>query len=210
MSNAIDKTPDTPAPAGLPPPVNVVEDAHGITLHADLPGVPKDKLSLQVDGDKLTIEGELSLPLPEGMASLHADLSLPRYRRVFTLSKELDTEKVAAELVPFINRAVRRAGLVEAVRGPGGGYRLARSPDAIRISEVMEAVEENVDALHTGAGASGGASGSPAQGLTNRLWEGLSAQVYVFLHQTRLSDVVTDRMVPCPAVPSLFRVVDED
>jgi HSP20 family molecular chaperone IbpA len=99
MSNAIDKTPDTPAPAGLPPPVNVVEDAHGITLHADLPGVPKDKLSLQVDGDKLTIEGELSLPLPEGMASLHADLSLPRYRRVFTLSKELDTEKVAAELV---------------------------------------------------------------------------------------------------------------
>jgi Rrf2 family iron-sulfur cluster assembly transcriptional regulator len=38
----------------------------------------------------------------------------------------------------------------------------------------------------------------------------LSAQVYVFLHQTRLSDVVTNRMTPCPAVPSLFRVVDEE
>lgn len=105
---------------------------------------------------------------------------------------------------------LRRAGLVAAVRGPGGGYRLARSPDAIRISEVLEAVEETVDALHTGAGASGGVSGSRAQGLTNRLWEGLSAQVYVFLHQTRLSDVIGDAMVPCPAVPALLRVVDEE
>jgi Rrf2 family iron-sulfur cluster assembly transcriptional regulator len=104
---------------------------------------------------------------------------------------------------------LRRAGLVEAVRGPGGGYRLARSPDAIRIAEVMEAVEETVDAMHTGAGASGAVSGTRAQSLTNRLWEGLSAQVYVFLHQTRLSDVVQNKMAPCPAVPALFRVVDE-
>ena len=73
----------------------------------------------------------------------------------------------------------------------------------------MEAVEETVDAMHSGAGASGGVSGSRAQSLTNRLWEGLSAHVYVFLHQTRLSDVIGNAMVPCPAVPQLFRVVDE-
>ena len=105
---------------------------------------------------------------------------------------------------------LRRAGLVEAVRGPGGGYRLAKSPDAIRVSEVMQAVEETVDALHTGAGASGGSSGSKAQSLTNRLWEGLSASVYVFLHQTRLSDIINNEMQPCPAVPALLRVVDEE
>ena len=104
---------------------------------------------------------------------------------------------------------LRRAGLVEAVRGPGGGYRLARSPDTIRISEVLQAVEETVDAMHTGAGASGGVSGTREQSLTNRLWESLSANVYVFLHQVRLSDVIKNDMVPCPAVPSLFRVVDE-
>lgn len=104
---------------------------------------------------------------------------------------------------------LRRAGLVEAVRGPGGGYRLALSPDAIRISQVLEAVEETVDAMHTGAGASGGVSGTRAQSLTNRLWEGLSAQVYVYLHQTRLSDVIGNALAPCPAVPALFRVVDE-
>ena len=104
---------------------------------------------------------------------------------------------------------LRRAGLVEAVRGPGGGYKLARAPNDIRISEVMEAVEETVDAMHTGAGASGGSSGSRAQSLTNRLWESLSANVYVFLHQVRLSDVVKNDLTPCPAVPNLFRVVDE-
>jgi Rrf2 family iron-sulfur cluster assembly transcriptional regulator len=105
---------------------------------------------------------------------------------------------------------LRRAGLVEAVRGPGGGYKLARTADSIRISEVMEAVEETVDAMHSGAGATGGVSGSRAQSLTNRLWEGLSANVYVFLHQVRLSDVVKNDLTPCPAVPNLFRVVDED
>jgi Rrf2 family iron-sulfur cluster assembly transcriptional regulator len=74
----------------------------------------------------------------------------------------------------------------------------------------MEAVEENVDAMHAGAGASGGVSGSRAQSMTNRLWEGLSANVYVFLHQTRLSDVISNQMTPCPAVPALFRVVDDE
>ncbi|WP_299646865.1 Rrf2 family transcriptional regulator [uncultured Jannaschia sp.] len=104
---------------------------------------------------------------------------------------------------------LRRAGLVESIRGPGGGYRLARPSAEIRVSDVLEAVDETVSALHTGAGASGGLSGSRAQSMTNRLWESLSAHVYVFLHQTRLSDVVGNDLVPCPAVPSLFQVVDE-
>lgn len=81
----------------LMPPVDVIEDSAGITLYADLPGVPKDKLSLHVEADTLTIEGEVTLDMPEDMESTHAEVSLPRYRRVFTLSKELDTDKVAAE-----------------------------------------------------------------------------------------------------------------
>ena len=101
---------------------------------------------------------------------------------------------------------LRRAGLVESVRGPGGGYRLARKPEVIRVSEVLEAVEETVNAMATGAGASGGVSGSQAQSMTNRLWESLSAQVYVFLHQTTLADIAGNGLKPCPAVPGLFRV----
>ena len=104
---------------------------------------------------------------------------------------------------------LRRAGLVESVRGPGGGYRLARPAEAIRIADVLEAVDETVSAMRPGAGATGAVSGSRAQSLTNRLWEGLSAHVYVFLHQTRLSDVAGNTLTPCPAVPVLFEVVDE-
>lgn len=83
--------------AAFMPPVDVVEDANGITLYADLPGVPKDKLHLHVEADTLTIEGEIDLMVPEGMEATHAEVSLPRYRRVFTLSKELDSTKVGAE-----------------------------------------------------------------------------------------------------------------
>lgn len=83
--------------AALLPPVDVIEDASGITLLADLPGVAKEKLNLQLEADSLTIEGEVSLNTPEGMESGHAEVRLPRYRRVFTLSKELDSEKATAE-----------------------------------------------------------------------------------------------------------------
>jgi len=85
------------AESALMPPVDVFEDATGITLLADLPGVPKDRLHLQVEAETLTIEGEVALEVPEGMEATHAEVNLPRYRRVFTLSRELDTDKVSAE-----------------------------------------------------------------------------------------------------------------
>jgi HSP20 family molecular chaperone IbpA len=79
------------------PPVDVVEDALGITLYADLPGVPKDKLHVRIDADALTIEGEVSLPMAGNLEPSHVEVQLPRYQRTFTLGKELDSEKVAAE-----------------------------------------------------------------------------------------------------------------
>jgi Rrf2 family iron-sulfur cluster assembly transcriptional regulator len=101
---------------------------------------------------------------------------------------------------------LRRAGLVMSVRGPGGGYRLAKPAQDIRISDILESVEETVSALEMGAGASGGVSGSRAQSMANRLWEGLSAHVYVFLHQMTLAEVAANAIKPCPAVPALFRI----
>jgi len=83
--------------AALMPPVNVIEDSSGITLFADLPGVPKDRLTLNVEAETLTLEGEVAIATPEGMEATHVEVGLPRYRRVFTLSKELDPEKVTAE-----------------------------------------------------------------------------------------------------------------
>lgn len=97
MTETVNKTEAPREEPALLPPVDVVEDAGGITLYADLPGVPKDQLRLQVEAETLTIEGDVRLDMPQGMESTHAEVSLPRYRRVFTLSKELDTEKVVAE-----------------------------------------------------------------------------------------------------------------
>ena len=80
------------------PPVRVIGDHAASRVYADLPGVPKDRLNLQIEGDTLTIEGEVALVIPEGMEASHTEVSLPRYRRVFTLSKELDAHKVDAKL----------------------------------------------------------------------------------------------------------------
>jgi HSP20 family molecular chaperone IbpA len=99
--NAVTQTRESAAPSrqepALWPPVDVIEDATGITLYADLPGTPRDKLSLRVEGDTLNIEAEMSLAVPKDMEASHAEVQLARYRRAFTLSKELDADKVNAE-----------------------------------------------------------------------------------------------------------------
>jgi HSP20 family protein len=100
---ATSSAPSRPEPALLPP-VDVVEDATGITLYADLPGVPKERLQLKVEGDQLAIEGEAALPLPAGLEPTHVEVTLPRYRRTFTLSKELDADQVSAELAQGVLR----------------------------------------------------------------------------------------------------------
>ena len=92
-----DKTPSRDEPALLPP-VDVTEDSTGITLYADMPGVPRDKLNLRIESDQLTIEADMSLNLPEGLQPSYAEVSRSAYRRTFTLSKELNAEKVSAEL----------------------------------------------------------------------------------------------------------------
>ena len=84
--------------AALTPPVDVVEDSSGITLYADLPGVSREKLNLHVESDTITIDAESDVSVPEGLTSQHTEVGLAKFRRVFTLSKELDTEKVSAEL----------------------------------------------------------------------------------------------------------------
>ncbi|MFD0980693.1 Fe-S cluster assembly transcriptional regulator IscR [Tropicimonas aquimaris] len=137
------------------------------------------------------------------------DLALAPAGDLVSLSEISDRQDISLPYLEQLFVKLRRAGLVESVRGPGGGYRLGRSAEQIRVSEVLTAVDETVSALHTGAGAKGGVSGSRAQSLNNRLWESLSAHVYVFLHQARLSDVVNNDLAPCPAVPSLFQLHDD-
>lgn len=80
------------------PVVDVFEDETGITLLADMPGVPRDQLELHVEGDTLLIEGRVQPQTPDGLEAIYAELRVPRWRRSFTLSRELDTSKVDANL----------------------------------------------------------------------------------------------------------------
>ena len=134
--------------------------------------------------------------------ALHGGLGL------VTLSDISKRQKISLAYLEQLFVKLRRAKLVVASRGPGGGYKLGKSVHEIRVSDVLEAVDESLNALDTGAGAKGAVSGSKAQSLSNRLWEGLSAHVYVFLHHTRLSDVIDNELDPCPAVPDLISVLE--
>lgn len=138
-----------------------------------------------------------------------ADLALQPEGTLVNLTEISKRQDISLAYLEQLFVKLRRASLVDSVRGPGGGYRLAQPASEIRVVDILTAVDETVSAMHKGAGASGAESGSRAQSLTNRLWEGLSAHVYVFLHQARLSDVVGNGLAPCPAVPALFEVVDD-
>jgi len=80
------------------PRVDVFEDDSGITLLADLPGVPRDRLELKVEGDTLLVEGTVQPLTPEGLEAVYAEVRVPRYRRSFSLSRELDTQRIDANL----------------------------------------------------------------------------------------------------------------
>lgn len=79
-------------------PVDIFEDREGITLEADMPGVSKDRLTVRVDGDTLVVEGKVHFELPEQAEALYADVRSTSYRRSFVLGRELDTEKIQAQL----------------------------------------------------------------------------------------------------------------
>jgi HSP20 family molecular chaperone IbpA len=86
------------APRAVLPAIDVFEDASGITLLADMPGVPKEQLELKVEGEALLIEGGVQPRTPDGLEAIYAEVRAPGYRRSFTLSRELDTSRIEAQL----------------------------------------------------------------------------------------------------------------
>jgi Rrf2 family protein len=131
-----------------------------------------------------------------------ADIALQGGARLVSLGEISERQDVSLAYLEQLFSRLRRAGLVESVRGPGGGYRLARAAGEIRIIEIMDAVDETVSALRCGEGAEQGCGGSRASCLTHDLWEQLSSHVHVFLSRTTLADVVGNTLAPCPAVPT--------
>ena len=80
------------------PAVDIVERESGITLFADMPGVSKERLSVNVDSDNLTIEGQAQIDVPENIGLVHSEVRTPLFRRTFTLSRDLDPTRIEAIL----------------------------------------------------------------------------------------------------------------
>lgn len=143
-----------------------------------------------------------------------ADIALQGDAALVSLADIAKRQDISLAYLEQLFVKLRKAGIVESVRGPGGGYRLAHGPAGTRISTVMAAVDERLNAMGCeggqGAEAGGGCGGSKATCLTHNLWEQLSSHVYVFLNQTTLADVVGDRMAPCPAVPDFTVLLERE
>jgi HSP20 family molecular chaperone IbpA len=82
----------------LRPATDIFEDDAQITLVADMPGVSRERLNVQVDHDTLLLEGAIDVPGAVELQALHADVRAGSYRRSFVLSQELDAERIEATL----------------------------------------------------------------------------------------------------------------
>ncbi|MCP3716442.1 Hsp20/alpha crystallin family protein [Paraburkholderia sp. CNPSo 3281] len=82
----------------IAPAVDVFEDSRGITLYADLPGVPREKLDVRVQDGSLNIEAEAVIPTPSGLRLQHAEVRHPHFWRAFTLSPDFDVSRIDAQL----------------------------------------------------------------------------------------------------------------
>jgi len=82
----------------LLPPVDVIEDANGVTVWADLPGVTREKLDVKVRDGSLSIEAEAVLPVSAALKLQHAEIRAPYFARSFALSPDFDTSKIEANL----------------------------------------------------------------------------------------------------------------
>jgi Rrf2 family iron-sulfur cluster assembly transcriptional regulator len=96
---------------------------------------------------------------------------------------------------------LRRGGLVTSVRGPGGGYRLARPSSELRIADIIVAVDEPIAATRCRPNGTTGCTKTGARCVTHDLWEELGQQIHVFLSSVSLADVVERRVLgrarPC-------------
>lgn len=95
---------------------------------------------------------------------------------------------------------LRRAGLVQSVRGVSGGYRLAGAPANIRIADIVEAVDEHIKTTACATGSSIGCQGTTARCLTHDLWDELGRQIDIFLNAVSLEDIIEKRVLGMAAV----------
>lgn len=125
------------------------------------------------------------------------DLALNAQKGPVSLSDISDRQSISVSYLEQLFAKLRKSALVSSVRGPGGGYQLARPSGAIFVAQIIDAVDESVDATRCGG------QGDCQQGatcLTHELWSDLSQQIHHFLDSISLEELVTRREVQAVAI----------
>lgn len=120
------------------------------------------------------------------------DVALHGEQEPVALASIAERQGISRSYLEQLFSRLRRAGLVDSIRGPGGGYRLGRDVSAISVAEVIAAVEESVDATRCG-GRENCQDNQPC--LTHGLWEGLGREIEHYLGRVSLADILGQRQV---------------
>ncbi|MFN3237229.1 MAG: Fe-S cluster assembly transcriptional regulator IscR [Pseudomonadales bacterium] len=120
------------------------------------------------------------------------DLAVHEDDGPISLADISDRQGISLSYLEQLFAKLRRQDLVQSVRGPGGGYRLSRSPEKIYVAEIVDSVDENVDATKCNgrADCQGGETC-----LTHELWTDLSHQIHQFLNSINLASLIEKRTV---------------
>lgn len=115
------------------------------------------------------------------------DLAFHGGEKIVTLSDIASRQKISVSYLEQLFAHLRRAGFVQGVRGPGGGYQLRLSADKINVAEIIAAVNEQIDATRCGGKAN---CQDDHACLTHELWTGLSEQIENYLANITLHDIL--------------------
>ena len=118
------------------------------------------------------------------------DLAAQESTSPVTLADIAERQEISLSYLEQLFAKLRRGGLVRSVRGPGGGYLLAHTPEETRISDIIFAVDEPIRATRCTPGQPFGCRANKSRCLAHDLWEELGNQIYLYLSSVTLADVV--------------------
>ncbi len=124
-----------------------------------------------------------------------ADLAYHSRGKPVALAEVADRQEISLSYLEQLFGKLRRGGLVASVRGPGGGYLLAREPQQMRIADIILAVDEPIKATRCTPGSPRGCHSHKGRCLTHDLWEELGNQIYLYLSSVTLADVCERRIL---------------
>lgn len=124
-----------------------------------------------------------------------ADLAAQARPGPVTLYDIAERQEISLSYLEQLFAKLRRGGLVKSVRGPGGGYMLARTPDETPIADIVLAVDEPTKTTRCTPNQPFGCRSNEARCLTHDLWEELGNQVYHYLQSVTLADVVNQKVL---------------